>query len=101
MLTGLPPFYDEHTNNMYTKILQEPLTFPSQDIIPAAARDLLMRLLDRDPQRRLGANGAADIKAHHFFSNIDWRKLLQRKYEPSFKHNVVCIKFMPSFIPLN
>ncbi|KAL1981158.1 hypothetical protein VTN96DRAFT_3005 [Rasamsonia emersonii] len=89
MLTGLPPFYDENTNEMYRKILQEPLTFPSQDIVPAAARDLLTRLLDRDPQRRLGANGAAEIKAHHFFSNIDWRKLLQRKYEPSFKPNVV------------
>ncbi|KAL1968610.1 hypothetical protein VTN77DRAFT_1820 [Rasamsonia byssochlamydoides] len=89
MLTGLPPFYDENTNEMYRKILQEPLTFPSQDIVPPAARDLLTRLLDRDPQRRLGANGAAEIKAHHFFSNIDWRKLLQRKYEPTFKPNVV------------
>jgi serum/glucocorticoid-regulated kinase 2 len=89
MLTGLPPFYDENTNEMYKKIVQEPLTFPSHDIVPAAARDLLTRLLDRDPQRRLGANGAAEIKAHHFFSNIDWRKLLQRKYEPTFKPSVV------------
>ncbi|KAK2753396.1 hypothetical protein FQN55_003525 [Onygenales sp. PD_40] len=89
MLTGLPPFYDENTNEMYRKILQEPLTFPSQDIVPGAARDLLTRLLDRDPNRRLGANGAAEIKAHHFFSNIDWRKLLQRKYEPSFRPDVV------------
>ncbi|KAE8155834.1 kinase-like domain-containing protein [Aspergillus caelatus] len=89
MLTGLPPFYDENTNDMYRKILQEPLTFPSTDIVPAAARDLLTRLLDRDPQRRLGANGAAEIKSHHFFANIDWRKLLQRKYEPSFRPNVV------------
>lgn len=89
MLTGLPPFYDENTNDMYRKILQEPLTFPSTDIVPPAARDLLTRLLDRDPQRRLGANGAAEIKSHHFFANIDWRKLLQRKYEPSFRPNVV------------
>lgn len=93
MLTGLPPFYDENTNEMYRKILQEPLTFPSSDIVPPAARDLLTRLLDRDPQRRLGANGAAEIKSHHFFANIDWRKLLQRKYEPSFRPNVV----RPSF----
>lgn len=91
MLTGLPPFYDENTNEMYRKILQEPLTFPSSDIVPPAARDLLTRLLDRDPQRRLGANGAAEIKSHHFFANIDWRKLLQRKYEPSFRPNVVCL----------
>ncbi|KAJ5556138.1 Serine/threonine-protein kinase gad8 [Penicillium pulvis] len=88
MLTGLPPFYDENTNEMYRKILQEPLTFPSSDIVPPAARDLLTRLLDRDPQRRLGASGAAEIKSHHFFANIDWRKLLQRKYEPSFRPNV-------------
>lgn len=89
MLTGLPPFYDENTNEMYRKILEEPLKFPGSDIVPPAARDLLSRLLDRDPQRRLGANGAAEIKSHHFFTNIDWRKLLQRKYEPSFRPNVV------------
>ncbi|KAJ5320101.1 hypothetical protein PENANT_c025G04412 [Penicillium antarcticum] len=89
MLTGLPPFYDENTNEMYRKILQEPLTFPTSDIVPPAARDLLTRLLDRDPVRRLGANGAAEIKSHHFFANIDWRKLLQRKYEPSFRPNVL------------
>ena len=89
MLTGLPPFYDENTNEMYRKILEEPLKFPGSDIVPPSARDLLSRLLDRDPQRRLGANGAAEIKSHHFFTNIDWRKLLQRKYEPSFRPNVV------------
>ncbi|KAK5095743.1 Serine/threonine-protein kinase [Exophiala xenobiotica] len=88
MLTGLPPFYDENTNEMYRKILQDPLQFPGPEIVPAAAKDLLQRLLDRNPERRLGANGAAEIKAHHFFANIDWRKLLQRKYEPSFKPNV-------------
>ena len=82
MLTGLPPFYDENTNEMYRKILQDPLHFPGLDIVPAAAKDLLTKLLDRNPERRLGANGAAEIKAHHFFANIDWRKLLQRKYEP-------------------
>ena len=96
MLTGLPPFYDENTNVMYRKILQEPLSFPGPEVVPPAARDLLSRLLERDPQARLGANGAAEIKSHHFFANIDWRKLLQRKYEPSFRPNVVCLG---SFVP--
>lgn len=99
MLTGLPPFYDENTNEMYRKILQDPLVFPGPEIVPAAAKDLLQRLLDRNPERRLGANGAAEIKAHHFFANIDWRKLLQRKYEPSFKPNVVS-RLQPLGIPL-
>jgi serum/glucocorticoid-regulated kinase 2 len=89
MLTGLPPFYDENTNEMYRKILSEPLHF--SDVVPPAAKDLLQRLLDRDPVKRLGANGSAEIKAHPFFHAIDWRKLLQRKYEPTFKPSVVSI----------
>jgi serine/threonine protein kinase len=91
MLTGLPPFYDENTNDMYRKILTEPLHFPGPEIVPPAARDLLTRLLDRNAEKRLGAKGAAEIKAHYFFHSIDWRKLLERKYEPSFKPNVVCL----------
>lgn len=62
MLTGLPPFYDENTNEMYRKILSEPLHFPGPEIVPPAARDLLQKLLDRDATRRLGTNGAAEIK---------------------------------------
>ncbi|KAI9851087.1 MAG: hypothetical protein M1838_004519 [Thelocarpon superellum] len=88
MLTGLPPFYDENTNEMYRKILSEPLHFPGPEVVPPAAKDLLTRLLDRNPQRRMGFNGASEIKAHNFFHAIDWRKLLQRKYEPTFKPDV-------------
>ncbi|KAL2061535.1 hypothetical protein VTL71DRAFT_6912 [Oculimacula yallundae] len=88
MLTGLPPFYDENTNEMYRKILSEPLHFPSAEVVPPSAKDLLTKLLNRKPDLRLGANGASEIKAHPFFHSIDWRKLLQRKYEPTFKPNV-------------
>jgi len=89
MLTGLPPYYDENTNEMYRKILSEPLHFPSSEIVPPPAKDLLARLLDRRPDHRLGAKGPSEIKAHPFFQAIDWRKLLQRRYDPTFKPNVV------------
>lgn len=89
MLTGLPPYYDENTNEMYRKILSEPLHFPGPEIVPAVAKDLLTQLLDRNPDKRLGAKGPSEIKAHPFFNSIDWRKLLQRKYDPTFKPNVV------------
>ena len=54
MLTGLPPFYDENTNEMYRKIISEPLHFHDNQpgLVPPAARDLLARLLDRDPYNR-------------------------------------------------
>ncbi|KAL2021686.1 hypothetical protein VTK56DRAFT_6778 [Thermocarpiscus australiensis] len=99
MLTGLPPFYDEVTNEMYRKILSEPLHFPGYDVVPPAARDLLTKLLERDPAKRLGANGAAEIKSHPFFHAIDWRKLLRRKYEPTFKPNVASALDTANFPP--
>lgn len=92
MLTGLPPFYDEVTNEMYRKILTAPLNFPGYDVVPPAAKDLLTKLLNRNPAERLGANGSMEIKSHPFFHGIDWKKLLQRKYEPTFKPHVVSFK---------
>ncbi|KAJ3548626.1 hypothetical protein NM208_g912 [Fusarium decemcellulare] len=99
MLTGLPPFYDEVTNEIYRKILSEPLHFPGPEIVPPAAKDLLTKLLNRNPADRLGANSAAKIKAHPFFHAIDWKKLLQRKYEPAFKLNVVNALDTANFAP--
>lgn len=98
MLTGLPPFYDENTNEMYRKILQDPLQFPTD--IDRDAKSLLTRLLDRDPARRLGAGGASEIKAHRFFETVDWKRLLQKKIQPTFRPNVVCTPPPPSYLTL-
>ncbi|KAJ9049278.1 Serine/threonine-protein kinase [Entomophthora muscae] len=86
MLTGLPPYYDENTNEMYRRILEDNLTFP--DDMSVRARSLLRGLLNRDPSQRLGNRGAAEIKAHPFFAEIDWGKLLARRYQPPFKPKV-------------
>ncbi|KAG5456306.1 MAG: kinase-like domain-containing protein [Olpidium bornovanus] len=86
MLTGLPPFYDEVVNQMYVKILQQELRFP--DEVSPSARSLLSGLLARDPNRRLGARGAEEIKAHPFFQEIDWQKLMAKKVQPSFRPSV-------------
>lgn len=85
MLTGLPPFFDENPDEICRKILNpEPVQIP--EAIPLDAREIITRLLDREPGHRLGAKGgAAEVKAHPFFSSIDWTKLLQRKHKPPFK----------------
>ncbi|KAF8835634.1 Pkinase-domain-containing protein [Paxillus ammoniavirescens] len=87
MLSGLPPFYDEVTDKMYQKILTDPLVFGPD--IGTEARSILTSLLNRDPARRLGVNGAEEIKKHPFFEkHIDFRKLLQKKIQPPFKPSV-------------
>lgn len=73
---------------MYRKILSDPLRFP--DECGPEARSLLTALLNRDPARRLGVNGAQEIKNHPFFArHIDFKKLWQKKIQPPFKPAVV------------
>ncbi|KAJ3346522.1 hypothetical protein HDU91_007014, partial [Kappamyces sp. JEL0680] len=86
MIGGLPPFYDENTNVMYNKILSEKLVF--HDFMSDSVVDLLSKLLNRDGAARLGAAGPQEIKAHKFFNQVDWRKLMARQYAPPFRPNV-------------
>lgn len=85
MLTGLPPFYDDDVPTMYKKILQNTLKFPPF-LEGTDAQDLLVKLLQKDPSKRL--DDAQQIKNHAFFKNIDWKKLLDKGYQPPFKPTV-------------
>lgn len=88
MLTGLPPFYDENTNNMYRMILQEQVNFPSW--MSSDAVQFISKLLEKDPSMRLG-NGDDDveeIKNDPWFASIDWDRVLEKKYEPEWVPNI-------------
>ncbi|CEP19767.1 hypothetical protein [Parasitella parasitica] len=87
MLTGLPPFYDENTNTMYTKILNDELIIP--DDMSVEASNLLTGLLNRDANARLGNQGTDEIKNHPFFKTINWQKLMEKKVQAPFKPSVM------------
>jgi len=85
MLTGKPPFYASHTLEMYRKILSEELKFP--DYVSQKSRALLLQLLERDPNKRIGSDfdDAEEIKTHQFFEGVQWMKFLSREIDPPFK----------------
>ena len=39
-------------------------------------------MLDKDPKTRIGVQNKEEIKSHEFFSDIDWKKLYNRKINP-------------------
>jgi len=43
------------------------------------AADLIKQLLVLDPEKRLGANGASEIKQHPFFKGINWDTLRKQQ----------------------
>jgi hypothetical protein len=44
-------------------------------ITDSDARDLVKRLLDEEPRKRIGANGFKELLDHPFFSEIAWEDL--------------------------
>lgn len=78
----------QNIDNIDRKILEDPLIFGPD--IGGETRSILTGLLTRDPARRLGANGAEEIKRHPFFGrHIDFKKLLQKEIKAPFKPSVV------------
>ncbi|KAF1326024.1 Agc protein kinase, partial [Globisporangium splendens] len=75
MLTGLPPFYCRDRDRLFEKIRKGDLTFPKY--LSVQAKDLLSKLLERDPTKRLGTgpDDAGEIKNHPFFAEIQWDAL--------------------------
>lgn len=49
-------------------------------IIDGDLLDLISKLLEFEPSRRLGSKGAWQIKKHPFFRNINWSYVAEKKY---------------------
>ncbi|XP_057776188.1 uncharacterized protein LOC130995056 isoform X1 [Salvia miltiorrhiza] len=87
MLVGYPPFYADDPMTTCRKIVhwKNHLRFPEDTKISPEAKDLVCRLLC-DVEHRLGTGGAAQIKAHPWFVDVDWDKLYDM--EAAFKPEV-------------
>lgn len=82
MLAGVTPFWADNHTDMYQRVLQDPLEFPS-DIFDYETAEFISDLLDRDPLTRLGARGSDEIREHIYFADISWELLQERKLEPT------------------
>lgn len=103
MITGLPPFYSRNREAMFEKIMKADLNFPSfmtevespleSNVLKVlqAAKDILRKLLRRDPKTRLGSGetDAQELKDHPFFESFDWVHLADGTLPPPWVPAVV------------
>lgn len=84
MISGLPPFHAESEYLIFRKIVQRDLHFP--DGFNKIAKDLVQRLIQIEPNKRLGAKDQHDlyesIRSHEFFNGIVWEKLRSQTPPP-------------------
>lgn len=77
-LYGYPPFHADTPEKVFDNILQGEIDWP--DLPPEEdlkfcspeAKDLIERLLELNPDNRLGSQGAEEIMTHPFFKDINW-----------------------------
>lgn len=82
LLTGVPPFYGGNREQLFDTILKSDIRYPKY--VTKGAKAFINALMNRNMEKRLGRNGADEVKNHPFFADIDWDKLAKREIKPPF-----------------
>jgi protein-serine/threonine kinase len=82
MVSGRPPYYSPDRNSLFRNIEKAKLEF--SDHLSEEIRDLITKLLIRNPKKRLGSGkkGALEIMEHRFFHGTDWNMVLEKRITP-------------------
>ena len=81
MFYGKTPFKEKTNYLIFRKIEQLKIDFSANVNIPEEAKDLITKILVKDPNKRLGAGETgteydiAHLKQHPYFKGIDWDNL--------------------------
>uniref|UniRef100_A0A8C2BQ70 Protein kinase C n=1 Tax=Cyprinus carpio TaxID=7962 RepID=A0A8C2BQ70_CYPCA len=98
MLIGQSPFHGHDEEELFQSIRTDDPCYPRW--LTRDARDILVKLFVREPERRLGVKG--NIRHHAFFRETDWIALEKRQVEPPFRPTVKsasdCSNFDKEFI---
>ncbi|OAA73308.1 serine/threonine-protein kinase psk1 [Cordyceps fumosorosea ARSEF 2679] len=100
LMTGNPPFRGGNHAKIQDNIVKQKLSLPY--FLSADAKDLLTRLLRKDPHKRLGSNMPKDLQAlkgHRFFRKIDWKRLAARDVEPPIQPMITDPELAENFAP--
>uniref|UniRef100_A0A673ZFW2 Protein kinase C n=1 Tax=Salmo trutta TaxID=8032 RepID=A0A673ZFW2_SALTR len=84
MLIGQSPFHGRDEEELFQSIRTDDPCYPQW--LAKDARDILIKLFVREPERRLGVKG--NIRQHSFFKDTDWSALEKREVAPPFRPTV-------------
>ncbi|XP_041825170.1 microtubule-associated serine/threonine-protein kinase 3 isoform X3 [Melanotaenia boesemani] len=81
-LVGCVPFFGDTPEELFGQVISDEINWPEgEDAPPSDAQELITLLLRQHPLERMGTGGAAEVKQHQFFHNLDWNGLLRQKAE--------------------
>ena len=85
MLYGIPPFYTQNMQAMYRRIIKEEVVFKPGVTVSPAAKDLILKLLSKNPTQRIGSKmDSLEIMSHEFFNDIDFDYLTSKQLKSPY-----------------
>ena len=81
-MLGVRPYLGKNRKEIKEKVMAKQAIIHKNDIMEGwslEAADCINRLLQRKPAKRLGVNGAKDVKKHIWFKNYPWNDLYNNK----------------------
>lgn len=78
------PFNGSTTEEISAEILHGTVKFTENT--PSNARDLILSLLQKEPNKRIG-HGSIDgkeIRSHFYFKDVNWNDVMEKKIKPEF-----------------
>ena len=99
LLYGNTPFFNVDKNRMFDLITTGSISYPKYILMEGEAKprsykvsddakNLITKLLEKDPGTRLGRKGLDEIKKHPFFSGISFEDLKKKKLKAHFKPTI-------------
>ena len=97
LLFGITPFFNMDKNRMFELIEIGELKFPKSIKIDGTnkplkvseeAKNIISRLLEKNPGSRLGKTGLNEIKSHPFFGNLNFDNLKSKKLKSPYKPTI-------------
>ncbi|KAF7722694.1 Serine/threonine kinase [Apophysomyces ossiformis] len=84
MLLGQSPFRGEDEDEIFEAVLEDEILYPIN--MSRHSVSICQKLLERTPSRRLGSGKAdgLEVRAHPFFSGVNWEDMLAKKVTPPF-----------------
>ena len=82
---GIPPFLNEDDKKTKELIERSELRFPKDSKASKAAKDLISKLLNKNPEKRLGhSKDFEDIKNHEFFQGFKFDDVINKKMKSKY-----------------
>ncbi|CAL1530396.1 unnamed protein product [Lymnaea stagnalis] len=103
LLTGASPFTVDGEKNSQSEISKriQKCNPPYPSHFSREVKDMIQKLLTKDPSKRLGSRGAEEVKRHPFFKSLNWDDLAQKKvpapFVPNIRHEMDLSNFSEEF----